>query len=106
MFDRYIPGHWKLYSHKFNFKGKLHRKRSAFNFLLQIVKLCYSLKISAFLDDVVPQVYINIEKSIMDGDWVKKVYDDFMDDPFGSHPYSISRMKDIVENFMSRCHKT
>ena len=70
------------------------------------MKLCYSLKISAFLDDVVPQVYINIEKSIMDGDWVKKVYDDFMDDPFGSHPYSISRMKDIVENFMSRCHKT
>ena len=42
----------------------------------------------------------------MDGDWVKKVYDDFMDDPFGSHPYSISRMKDIVMNFMSRCHKT
>ena len=41
----------------------------------------------------------------MEGDWVKKVYHDFADDPFGSHPFSITRMKDVVTSFMSKTYK-
>ena len=52
-----------------------------------------------------PQIYTNIESNIMEGDWVKKVYHDFTDDPFGAHPYSITRMKDIVRSFMSKIRK-
>ena len=47
-----------------------------------------------------------MEKKIMQGDWVKKVYDDFVDDPFGSSPYSIDRMRNLVRNFMSMLNKT